>query len=138
MVTTPCVIAPGKRRRDGRVTAWFQGRNQYAHRVAWVKAFGPLTPDQKVCHHCDNPPCIALDHLFIGTDADNVADKVAKGRHPHGSRNYNSKITEADALTIRSMVSQGWSQAFVAMAFALDPSSVSHLIRGKTWRHTRS
>jgi hypothetical protein len=38
-----------------------------------------------ICHHCDNPPCCDIDHLFLGTNADNMADKIAKGRHRNGN-----------------------------------------------------
>ena len=54
---------------------------RYAHRVAWELAHGPLESTAvKVCHHCDNPLCVRLDHLFIGSQADNVRDRAAKGR----------------------------------------------------------
>lgn len=56
------------------------GRQVYAHRYAWVLANGPIAPGLVVCHTCDNPPCINVDHLFIGTQADNVRDMYAKGR----------------------------------------------------------
>jgi hypothetical protein len=52
------------------------------HRIEWIKNFGPPPPDKpEVLHHCDNPPCREITHLFVGTQADNMADKKAKGRH---------------------------------------------------------
>lgn len=53
----------------------------FAHRVSYEIATGiTLTPDVLVLHRCDNPPCVRPDHLFLGTHADNVADKIRKGR----------------------------------------------------------
>jgi hypothetical protein len=50
------------------------------HRLAWVIAFGPIPTGMHVLHTCDTPPCVNPAHLWLGTNADNIADKVAKGR----------------------------------------------------------
>lgn len=70
----------------GRVT--LMGRPQHVHRAAWIEANGAIPDGLHVLHHCDNPPCCQMEptegypegHLFLGTPADNMADKVSKGR----------------------------------------------------------
>jgi hypothetical protein len=52
-----------------------------AHRMAWVLAHGEIPESQLVLHHCDNPRCVNVDHLFLGTYKDNEADKLSKGRN---------------------------------------------------------
>jgi hypothetical protein len=52
------------------------------HRLAWMHHCGPVPAGQVVMHICDNPACINPAHLQLGTQADNLADMRAKGRHP--------------------------------------------------------
>lgn len=59
-----------------------KGRRRLAHRVAWELTNGPIPDGLQVCHHCDNPPCVRPDHLFLGTQSDNIQDAVSKGRMP--------------------------------------------------------
>lgn len=63
------------------------GPKHYAHRLVWEEAHGPIPPGMYVCHRCDNPPCINIDHLFLGTPADNAGDMSAKGRARGGEQN---------------------------------------------------
>ena len=67
------------RRGYGRIT--FNGIRQGAHRVAWQLANGPIPDNLQVLHRCDVPACVRLDHLFVGTIADNVRDCTRKHRN---------------------------------------------------------
>ena len=57
-----------------------EGRTDGAHRIAWVLSNGEIPDGLHVLHHCDYRPCVRPDHLFLGTQANNVADMIAKGR----------------------------------------------------------
>lgn len=52
----------------------------YAHRFSWQIINGEIPKGLLICHHCDNPPCVNPNHLFLGTLSDNARDSAAKGR----------------------------------------------------------
>lgn len=82
-----CLEWTGCRDRDGYGRIGFNRKVALTHRVAWELTNGPIPPGMKVLHHCDNPPCCDAEKcLFLGTDADNAADKVSKGRQRSGGR----------------------------------------------------
>ncbi len=119
---------------------WFNldGRMTLAHRVAWTFENGPIPTGLCVCHKCDNTGCVRPGHLFLGTYADNIADRHGKGRSRGGSRpGCGAKITESDIAGIKSMLAGGSLQREVAKAFGISQSSVSNIVRGKTWRHVK-
>ena len=83
-----------------------------------------------VCHHCDNPACVRPDHLFLGTDADNAADKVRKGRHVP---NYgNQRMTAADVQQMHTLRAEGLSQARIAARLGCSKQLVGRYLRGET------
>jgi len=65
------------------------GKQLKTHRFAWELANGPIPEGMQVLHHCDNPPCCDTEKcLFLGTDADNMADRDAKGRHGQSKKTH--------------------------------------------------
>ena len=112
-----------------------KGDIRLAHRFAWELAEGPLSADQNVLHHCDNPPCVRRSHLFLGTHNDNVRDKVLKLRHTYGERHPNAKVTVAEVLQIRALAAAGRSHVLVALRFGISDTNVRHIVHRRTWRH---
>jgi hypothetical protein len=110
----------------GRVTR--RNRSIYAHRVSWVLHHGPIPAGLWVLHRCDNPPCVRPDHLFLGTNDDNVADRDAKGRGLGHAR-----LTPEDVLEIRRAVTQGLTRTELARKYGVARTTVSDAAAGTTW-----
>ena len=79
---TPCLEVPGFHSTKGYGFRSLNGRQMRAHRAAWIEAHGPIPDGMMVLHRCDNPGCVRVEHLFLGTAADNTADMITKGRMP--------------------------------------------------------
>jgi len=76
-----CLVWLGAKDRHGYGVVRRNNKNYLIHRLAWIINFGQPTKDfPLVLHRCDNPPCFALEHLFLGTHADNSRDMAKKGR----------------------------------------------------------
>ncbi len=109
-----------------------------AHREAFEIAFGNNVPRElMVCHRCDNPPCVNPAHLFLGTLADNNADRAAKGRNAdvRGERHPCAKLTAADVLEMRRLRSEGVAFKVLGARFGVTTQAAHLAVSGKSWRH---
>jgi len=120
-----------QRRARGNESVW------RAHRFAFESFYGRNPGELCVMHSCDNPPCCNPRHLSLGTHADNVADKEAKGRGnpPRGERNASAKLTAADVREMRRMRETGWSAKAVATRFGVSQPTASRICNRLKWRH---
>lgn len=91
----------------GQITS--AGKTLLAHRVSYEQHVGPIPAGLNVLHHCDRPECWNPAHLFLGTHADNVADKVSKGRQYRGERHHNFTLTDEDLRAAIAMHADGQS-----------------------------
>lgn len=109
------------------------GRNVGAHRIAYWLATGETIDGFVIRHYeCDNPACCNPAHLKRGTQQQNVADRVARGRSARGEKCGRSKLTEAQALAILSAPT--WKDgALLALQFGASKHAASDIRSGRTW-----
>ena len=109
-------------------------RQRQAHRAAWELVNSRITPDICVCHHCDNPLCVNPRHLFLGTYAENNADRTAKGRtaRQKGAAHGQAKLTDSDVRAIRR---DRRVQRIIADKYGVSQMVISKIKRRLAWRH---
>lgn len=118
--------------RGGYGQFHMSGKCAKSHRASYQLYVGPLDPSLHVCHKCDTPSCVNPEHLFLGTDADNLSDMSAKGRSPRGTRNGHTSLSEDDVRAIRSDTR---AQHVIAAAYSIHQTTVSYIKRRATWAH---
>lgn len=110
-------------------------KGHLTHRVAYELAYGPIPEGFVVCHKCDTPACVNPDHLFVGTQAANILDKVLKGRQQKGETHVSSKLSQADVLEIRKLAAAGVTQRELARRFGTHFGNINAIVLRKSWRH---
>lgn len=125
---------------------WRRGRGRYkyghisfrpygrflVHRIAYALGHGRDPGQLLVCHHCDNTRCCNPAHLFLGTDADNLADMRAKGRSGVGEANGRAKLTER---TVKAILDSDESQQVLADWYNVSRTTISKIHLGVIWGH---
>lgn len=131
---TGCVEWTRYRNQDGYGQVNIGHRMMGAHRVSWEIKHGPIPEDLQVLHKCDNPSCINPEHLFLGTQTENIADMNAKGRQvpSRGARNGRAKLTDDQVREIRS---DPRFQKEIAVDYGVNQTLVSMIKRRVAWSH---
>lgn len=100
-----------------------------AHRFAYRLVHGPIPAGSVVRHECDNPRCVRVSHLRLGSQADNIADKVDRGRQAKGARNGSAKLTDEQYAEMVARVSDGERQVDIARSLGVTPQAVSQYLK---------
>ena len=134
--TEGCWLWQGSLNPKGYGMMSIDSRPRLVHRISWQVAHGPIPGGAFVLHKCDNPICVRPDHLFLGTQQDNMSDMVAKGRHNPGhvpgEKNGCSKLTEVQVRSIRQSNLPG---VVLARKYGISPAQISDIRNRKSWRH---
>lgn len=111
-------------------------QQHHAQRIAYRLTFGDIPEGMLVCHSCDNPPCCNPAHLWLGTNAENTADRSKKGRTSRvlGKHRGNGKLTEEQVRDIRAEYIPG-KVGYQALAkkFDVERSTIQAIVTRKTW-----
>lgn len=123
---------------DGYGQFFHNGTMEKAHRVSWEIKNGPILDGFCVRHNCpggDNTFCVNPDHLKLGTQQDNMDDKIKAGRQPKGKDHGRSKLLEEDVVEIRELYSTGIvTQKDLSDYFVISQSQVRNIVRGLQWK----
>lgn len=101
---------------------------QCAHRVSFLLENGYLNSLLDICHRCDTPLCVRPNHLFQGTETENLHDAVRKGRAGF------HKFTVQQIHEIRERLNAGESQYAIAAEFSVHQSSISKIFTNRHWK----
>lgn len=114
----------------------FAGKKEYAHRASYKFHFGEIPSGAHVLHTCDNRCCINPDHLFLGDNDANIADKIKKGRQQKGESHGRAILTESVAMQIKN--TSKLSAADLAATHGVSPTQIRRIRSGQRWKHLTS
>ena len=126
-----CIIAPGTTVK-GYALKCYEGVQWPAHRLAWTLANGPIPEGLHVLHTCDVRNCINIDHLWLGTNEDNMRDKISKNRQARGITHANSKLDEEKVREIRK---RGKTELYstIAKDYGVTKMTINDVMNGYSW-----
>ena len=104
----------------------------YAHRVSYEQKHGPIPSGMMALHHCDVRCCVNPDHIFVGTQQNNMTDKVSKNRQARGIKHGNAKLTEDQ---VREIKSSSETSIKLAAKFNYSSSMIRAIKNGYSWKH---
>lgn len=112
-------------------------RTKSAHRASWEISYGGIPSGMSILHRCDVRCCVNPEHLFLGTQLDNMRDMHSKGRYTRspykcGEEHSTSKLTEAQALYVLSSPKR---TVDLAKEIGVTQPCISSLRNGYTWKH---
>ncbi len=138
--TESCWIWQGAMWRNG-YGRFKDGPMMYAHRASYIITHGGIPYGLQILHRCDNRACVNPDHLFLGTQRDNMRDMVAKGRQGdkarQGTANGRSKLSPEDVAEIRKKHASGVSISAIAREYGVSRPNIRFIVTRVTWKEPR-
>lgn len=139
-----CWIWQGSKKENGYGNCGSGYPQQTSHRSAYQIFIGNIPDGLFVCHKCDVKLCCNPEHLFLGTNSENIKDAIKKGRikcvpnkskGSKGEKNPKSKLDNYKVKRIRELIAKGFSISDVCRYAKISPSQVDRISKYKAWRH---
>lgn len=130
-----CWLWTGRPDRFGYGIISYKGKFARTHVCSYSMHHGGISKGLQVLHKCDIPGCVNPDHLWLGTNADNMADRKAKGRYAtasKGSTHYKAKLNEDDVRRIRA---DPRDHLTIAAEYGTSRSNVGNIKHRRAWKH---
>jgi hypothetical protein len=112
-----------------------RNRKLLAHRASYEVFVGPIPKGMYVCHACDNVYCVNPNHLFLGTQKQNLQDMKAKGRSTWGERNPRAKLKMEQVVLIKEMLKNKSPVKEIAEKFNVSEGAIRSIKEGKNWSY---
>ncbi len=130
-----CWLWTGGLTEKGYGRAWFQGKKRRAHRLAYFLTNGRIPTGLNINHHCDVRNCVNPEHLWVGTQKENMQDAWAKGRgvfvHHSGEDHPSAKLTDAEVAEIRVLkTAGGMTQRQISKIYNVSEQLISNILTG--------
>ena len=129
-----CWLWQGSRHRQGYGNLSYKRVPSLAHRVSWMIYKGEIPEGIKVCHKCDVTRCVNPEHLFLGTQKDNVIDAAIKGKF--NGRKFNKgplKLNGNQVMEIRQLHIEGKTRKELEIKFNVSPTCIAKILTGRSW-----
>lgn len=111
-----------------------------AHRMSYYFHFGDFNRKLFVLHKCDVPSCVNPDHLYLGTQADNMRDRKTRNRFiaKNGEDHARAKLTEKQAINVHKLYNSGkYTQAEIAKKYNVSETTIRNLYIFRNWKHLK-
>ena len=140
-----CRMWDGHRDKDGYGIACMTlsdgKKNRKVHQLVYESVYGKIPNGLFVCHACDTPSCVNIDHLFLGTAKENNHDMIGKGRQKYGKQNNNgarnpmARLTAESVLLMRNLYAGGATLSGLCERFNISRSHAHKIVKKVSWSH---
>lgn len=128
---------------DGYGRFWAYGKLVTASRFVYEITYGPIPEGMNVLHHCDMPPCVRPEHLYLGTQAKNMADMRERGRERYtgpnrihrGVDHHAARLSEEQVRSLRTQYAAGASFVELSRLFSISETQAARIAQRKNWAH---